>query len=375
MRIQNRPRLVACPPHFGERLLRGRDTAHELRREAFPRRRFERVAARAGEVVHEARNLVRVAVVEHMQKALHIGALQDVHGRRVGDDELPLRRVDPRPHEPRQHVVHVRGDDERADVRAKFLRVVGREHVPEVPRRHDDVDGFAHPRGGEQEVGDLRHEATRVDGVRRREEDAALPRVRVEAFVREEPLDGRLRVVEVAVDADRVDVGRAGRRHLQTLDARDARGRVEDEDLRPLHAREALHRRRARVARRRRQHEDARIARRRFHEHGQHRQGDVLERARRAVEEFKEMERAVPRHGNRVFLGEAREQPLDGRRADGGREIVEERVHDERFGLAQRRHARGAREGREGFGDVKSAVGREPLENGFRARRREALPG
>ena len=83
-----------------------------------------------------------------------------------------------------------------------------------------------------------------------------------------------------------MDVWLAGRRHLETLDARSSRRGIEDDDLCAVNAGKALHRGRTSVAARRREDEDATAASGIAHEDGEHRKRDVLECASLAVEKF-----------------------------------------------------------------------------------------
>ncbi len=195
-------------------------------------------------------------------------------------------------------------------------------------------------------------------------------RLGVDLRIGEEALDGRLRVIKVTVDADRVDILISGCRHLKTLNLRRARRGIKDENLGSLHTRETLHRRRARVTRRCRQDENAPPARRMPHQDGQHRERDVLKRARPTVEEFEKMKAVLLDERNGVFRREAREEAVNGRGANRGGQVIKERTQDTLFGGAQRRHGLNTRKRRDLRRDEEPAVGRKPLEDRLSTRRR-----
>ena len=228
--------------------------------------------------------------------------------------------------------------------------------------------------GGEDVVGDLRHEPPRVDRVRGRKRDAVRGGLGVDLRIGEDALDGRLRVVEVAANADGVHVRVGGRRHLEALDLRGTRRRIEDDDLRALDARKALHRGRARVARRRRQDEDALAVRRVLHEDRQHRERDVLERARPAMEELKDVEAVLLDKRNRIARRKTRAEPIDRRRAHIRRQVVEERAENEILGRAQGHGVFDSRDLADRRRHIQPAVRRQSLKDGLGACRRETLP-
>ena len=184
----------------------------------------------------------------------------------------------------------------------------------------------------------------------------------------ENPLHRRLRVVEVAAYPDRVHVRIGGRRHLQSLNTRRARRRVEDNYFRPVHARETLHRRRTRVAARSRQYEHSPPAGRMAHEDREHRERDVLERARPAVEEFQYVQPVALDERNWILLGEAGAETVNGFAAHCLGKVVEERPEDQFLGLAQGIGPVNAANPADAGGKIESAVGSEPPEDSFCAR-------
>ena len=124
---------------------------------------------------------------------------------------------------------------------------VTREHVAEIARRHAERDravGAAERERRGEVIDDLRDDAGPVDRVHARKRDLV-----AERRVAEHGLHEGLAVVEVAVDRDGVDVAPLARGHLPPLDGTHATVREQDEDVRPVAAREGVDRRAAGIAR------------------------------------------------------------------------------------------------------------------------------
>ena len=194
-------------------------------------------------------------------------------------------------------------------------------------------------------------------------------RLRRDRRIGENALHRGLGVVEVAADADCVDVGLGRRHHLEPLHPRSSLGRIEDRDLGAVHAGKALHRRGAGVAARRRQHQHAPPRGRVAHEDRQHRQGHVLERAGAPVEELEEMERALLDDRHRVGGGKAREEPLHGVVADALGHVAEELREHQLLRPAQRVGGADAGDLADADWQIQPAVAREPAEDGLDAGR------
>ena len=188
------------------------------------------------------------------------------------------------------------------DRQTEHLRVIAGEDVTEVAGRHAELDfvarvddlTFEQLRVRGEIVDDLRHQTAHVDGVGRREHNIR-PIVDTlgELMVAEDTLDGTLCVVEIAAHRAHVHVRARLRGHLQLLDLADLAFRVEHGDARARHVGEPGQRGLARVARGGREDHDflVRIAGRggMRHKTGKNLQSDVLERGRRAVEQFEDV--------------------------------------------------------------------------------------
>ena len=155
-------------------------------------------------------------------------------------------------------------------------------------------------------------------------------------LIGENALHRRLCIVEVALDADRMDVLVRRRRHLETLNLRGSRRRIEDDDLRALDAREALHRGTSRVATRRGENKDALSVRRMLHEHGQHRKRHILERTRPSMKELEDVKSVLFDKRNRIVLRETVAQPIRRGASHIRRQVVKERTHYRFFAIAKR---------------------------------------
>ena len=364
MRIHDVAAVVVQEAHLGFGFLGRREGADEIRLQFRSGGRRERIASRGGEVVHELLHRGAVAVVDGPEEALHVGALADVHRRRVRDRERGARVVGARGDEAREHVVHVRGAHELPDRRAELLRVVGGEDVAEVAGGNDHVKGGLCFRGRVEVVGDLGHEAADVDRVGGGEGDTRGFGLGADGGVGEDALHGGLRVIEVAADGDAVHVGGGRRGHLELLDARGARVREEHGDFYAGDVREARHRGGAGVARGGGEDQHALALRGGGHEDGQHGEGHVLERARRAVEELEDLEAVGVDERDGVVGGELGEEVADGVLAHGLGHVVEERAEGGALGVGERGPvADGCGGG--GVGDEESAVGREPAQDGW----------
>ena len=199
-------------------------------------------------------------------------------------------------------------------------------------------------------------------------------RVVVDRLVGEDALHRGLRVIEVALDGDGVDVLVRRGRHLETLHLRGSDVREETEHFRALDAREALHRRGAGVTRRRCEDEDALAARRVLHEHGKHRERDILEGARLTVEELEDLHAVRINERDRIVFGETRQETIGGGGTDLGWQVIEETRHHRLFGVAHRLDRREIDRRDAGHRrHEQSAVRRKPLEHTFSARRLNTL--
>ena len=178
-----------------------------------------------------------------------------------------------------------------------------------------------------------------------------------------------LRVVEVAADADGMDVLIRRRRHLEALDFRRARRRIEDDDFGAVDARKALHRGTSRVTARRGQDEDTLAIGRMLHEHRQHRERDILERTCLAVEELENLQSVLLDERNRIPLREPRTQPVRRRRSHLCWQIAEEGVHHQLLGFAQSRNLLKPLNLLNLRRHVQPAIRRQPLKHSFGARR------
>ena len=98
--------------------------------------------------------------------------------------------------------------------------------LPVGTREGDRPRGRAERDGGGEVVDDLGDDPGPVDRV-----DAGERQPVAEVAVVEQRLHHRLAVVEGALDGERMDVGRAGRRHLPLLDGRHPALGEEDEDV------------------------------------------------------------------------------------------------------------------------------------------------
>ncbi len=210
----------------------------------------------------------------------------------------------------------------------------------------------------------------RLYRVRRRERHAGGGRLGAHRVRSEDALDGGLRVVEVSGHGERPGAGAVARDHLQALYARRSGGRIEHGHGCALAPGEARHRGGAGVAARGREHQHALRAGLRGgvrQQDGEHRERDVLERARRPVEQLQEAHcaGAGQRHG--VAGREARKQPVHGGVAHGLRNVAEERRERGVLGLAQVRGHGDA--GNVAAGDVQAPVGGEPPQYRFGGRR------
>ena len=172
MGIHDIAAMVVQEAHLGFGFLGRREGADEICLQFRGGGGGERIASRGGEVVHELLHRGAVAVVDGPEEALHVGALADVHRRRVRDRERRAGVVGARGDEAREHVVHVGGAHELADRRTEEgLRVVGGEDVAEIAGGHDHVELCGARRaanvsdlgGGEEVVGDLGYEAADID--------------------------------------------------------------------------------------------------------------------------------------------------------------------------------------------------------------------
>ena len=214
------------------------------------------VLAAGLERLHPLLHLRIVPTAQLKEQALEVGGHQDVHRGRGGLVEGAVGVVDALLDEVEQHVVGVAGAQQPAHGQAHALGVVGGQYVAEVAGGHAEVDLLPHRdralldqigvRG--EVVGDLRHEASPVDGIGAGERIALLRQLPGKLLVAKDALDARLRVVKVALYGADVDVIAFLRDHLQLLRGGDAVHGVEHAHLRALDVAEALQRGLAGVA-------------------------------------------------------------------------------------------------------------------------------
>ena len=163
-------------------------------------------------------------------------------------------------------------------------------------------------------------------------------------------------------------------RHLKSLDARSAGVREEHGDFDSGNVGKARHGGGAGVTRRRREDEDALAARRVLHEHGKHRERDILEGARLTVEELEDLHAVRINERDRIVFGETRQETVGGGGTDLGRQVIEETRHPRLFGVAHRLDRREIDRRDAGHRrHEQSAVRRKPLEHTFSARRLNTL--
>ena len=214
------------------------------------------VHAFGSELVHAQLHALRLPARKLEEQPLEVGRDEDIHRRRHRLEKFAAPVVDARPDEIGQHIVLVGRTDELADGQPHALRVIRREDVPEIARRHGKIDRFARldlSGGYEVEVcgkivGDLRGEPAEIDGVRRREDIALLLQLRLALLAREDLFDRGLALVEIAAHGEHVHVAPLLRRHLQLLHLGNAVARVKDHDLYAVRILKPLERRLARVA-------------------------------------------------------------------------------------------------------------------------------
>ena len=281
----------------------------------------------------------------------------------------PERLVDAAGERARENVVLVGGDDQPLDRQPHPLGVIAGENVAEIAGRHRERDvaiGRAERDRGGEIIDDLREDARPVDRV-----DAGEREFVAEGEIVEQRLHDVLAIVERAFDRDRVHARLVDRRHLPALHVGDAPVRIEDEDVGPRAAAEGLDRRRAGVARGRADDGRAPTAprQRMVHQAPQPLHGEVLERQRRAVEQFEQEQIVVDLDQRR--LGGVAEAAIGvlghGLEIAGRRFAADEGRDDARGGLGVgqpgQRADRVRRDLRERLGRIEAAVAGEAREH------------
>ena len=239
------------------------------RKVALLQRRLHRlvdgIALLARQIAHEPRDARAVAAAQIKQQPLQIRGDEDIHRRRDGLVEwavfhIVYAGVD----KVGQHVVFVAGADQPAYRQTGLARVIRRQNVAEVARRHAEIHLVARlDRARFQQIGvggkiihHLRHEAAEIDGVRGGKHAPLRGHRFGKDVIREDALHAGLRIVKVAVHGNHMGVRAAGRDHLQALRLTHALARVKHAATRPRHVEEALQRGLAGVAAGRHEDED-----------------------------------------------------------------------------------------------------------------------
>ena len=271
------------------------------------------VGAVLGELAHQLRHQLLVAG-EQEQQALEVARHQNVHRGRAGEVERALLIIAARADEVGEHVVGVGRAHERADRKPQLAGEVAGENVAEVAGGNDVVHPLADSDRaaadkvcvGAEVIDDLRGKAADVDGVRARQAHALAREQPLAADLGKDLLDGSLRVVEVAAHCGDTGIVAALRDHLRLLHGGHTAVRVKDDDLRPRHIAEALHRGLAGVAGGRGEDQDlivhAALLLCRRHQVRQHRERHILEGARGAAEQL-EHRVLTDRNGGGQVLG------------------------------------------------------------------------
>ena len=188
-----------------------------------------------------------------------------------------------------QNVVLVGGNHQPPDRQAHFARDVACEDVAEIAGGHGEIDlpvRRAKADGGGEVIDHLCQHPAPVDRVHPRQPDLI-----AKCVVVEHVLQPCLRIVEIAVNRQRVHVGLNRRGHLAALHIRNAAMREENEHIDIIKPAKRLDRRRSGIARGGADNGDAAALLGQFDlkKLPDHLHGEILERQRRAVEKFQQV--------------------------------------------------------------------------------------
>ena len=290
--------------------------------------RAQRVSPRCRKRRHTLFRERRVPSRELEDEPLQVGGHENIHRRRHRLVERTLDVIRSLVPEIGENVVLVGRAYERPDGKPHLLGIIACKNVPEIARGNGEVDLVAHfDLIGRHKIAirreiiaDLRRETAEVDGVRRGEQIPLFGEFFLALRRAEDLLDARLTVVEIALDGNHVDVVPLLRAHLELLHFGDAVIGIEHHDLDAVGVLEPFKRSLARIAAGGDEDEDlfldpAQITAlsEKVRKHGER---HILERARRAVEEFEHVHavlhayegRGVPALKLRVCLLQCGEQ-------------------------------------------------------------------
>ena len=237
-----------------------------------------------------------VAADQIEDEAFEVGGLGDIHRRAGGMQRLrrSARAIDAGAEKFVEHIVFVGGDDQFADRQAHHARDVAGADIAEVAGRHRKID-LLPAIAGYREVGlevidDLRRDARPVDRIHRA--DAVF---RLEGMIVGHRLDDVLALVEHTAHRDVEDIAILQRIHLRLLEASHAVFRRQHEHAHIVLAAHRVFRRRTGIAGSCAKDVDVLpgLIERVLEQIAEQLHGHVLERQRRTVGQFQDVEAVV----------------------------------------------------------------------------------